>query len=83
MSKLFVKSIQAVHKAVMTYSNCISTDEGRDTKQQEQKTFQKFGLELSTPLATLRNMYIEKFGVDPITPRRSQNYEESFNVIRF
>ncbi|UOK64989.1 hypothetical protein MT997_11710 [Paenibacillus sp. OVF10] len=61
-----LKSIQAVHKAVMTYSNCISKDEGSDTKQQEQETFQKFGLELSTQLATLRNMYIEKFGVDPI-----------------
>lgn len=64
-----LKSIQAVHKAVMTYSNCIFTDEEDDTKKQEQETFQKFGLELSTQLATLRNMYIEKFGIDPITGR--------------
>lgn len=67
-----LKSIQAVHKAVMTYSNCISTDEGSDTKQQDQETIQKFGLELSTQLATLRNMYIEKFGVDPITGRSQE-----------
>ncbi|MEJ3719936.1 hypothetical protein WGM54_18260 [Paenibacillus polymyxa] len=64
-----LKSIQAVHKTVMTYSNCISSDDEVDAEKQEQETFQKFGLELSTQLATLRNMYIEKFGVDPITGR--------------
>lgn len=64
-----LKSIRAVHKAVMEYSNCICTDERDDTKQKEQETFQKFGLELSTQLATLRNMYIEKFGIDPVTGR--------------
>lgn len=64
-----LKSIQAVHKAVMTYSNCIITDDVESTKQEEQETLQKFGLELSTQLSTLRHMYIEKFGVDPITGR--------------
>ncbi|MGF7048394.1 hypothetical protein J2T13_002902 [Paenibacillus sp. DS2015] len=32
-----LKSIQAVHNAVNTYSNCISSDEGNVTKKQEQE----------------------------------------------
>lgn len=64
-----IKSIQAVHVAVRAYSKCISSDETNDTDKQEQEVFQRFGLELSTQLATLRRMYIDKFNIDPITGR--------------
>lgn len=64
-----LKSIQAVHVAVRAYSKCISSDETNEMDKQEQEVFQRFGLELSTQLATLRRMYIDKFNIDPITGR--------------
>lgn len=64
-----IKSIQAVHVAVRAYSKCIPSDETNDTDKQEQEVFQRFDLELSTQLATLRRMYIDKFNIDPITGR--------------
>lgn len=60
-----LKSIQAIHKAAITYSNCIAYKEAHDP--QEEEIFQKFGLELTTQLAVLRKMYLDKFGIDPIT----------------
>lgn len=60
------KSFQAVQRALIQYSECI-TDYPNEDQKKHQEIFYQFGLELSTQLATLRNLYIEKYNIDPVT----------------
>ncbi|MBW4084200.1 hypothetical protein [Paenibacillus sp. S150] len=58
-----LKSIQAVHLAVVAYANCICDE----IDEQERELLFASGLELSKQLAELRNMYIKQYKTDPIT----------------
>jgi hypothetical protein len=58
-----LKSIQAIHLAVVSYANCVC----EEIDEQEREMLFTSGLELSNQLAELRRMYIKQYKVDPIT----------------
>ncbi|MHA7578991.1 hypothetical protein ACX12E_01225 [Paenibacillus vandeheii] len=58
-----LKSIQAVHLAVLSYANCVC----EEIDEKEREMLFTSGLELSNQLAELRKVYIKQYKVDPIT----------------
>ncbi|MBT2293058.1 hypothetical protein J7E73_28890 [Paenibacillus albidus] len=58
-----LKSIQAVHSAVISYANCICVEANED----EREMLFASGLELSRQLSELRLLYMNQYKVDPIT----------------
>lgn len=58
-----LKSIQAVHLAIVSYANCVC----EEIDEQERELLFTSGLELSNQLAELRKMYIKQYKIDPIT----------------
>lgn len=58
-----LKSIQAVHTAVVSYANCLC----EEVDEQEREMLFAAGLELSKQLEGLRTMYTKQYKIDPIT----------------
>ncbi|MGG1612147.1 hypothetical protein [Paenibacillus sp. FSL K6-2441] len=58
-----LKSIQAVHGAVISYANCVC----EDISEKEKEIFFKFGLELAVQLQELRRLYISLYQFDPLS----------------
>lgn len=57
-----LRSIRSIHCSVLNYAHCIN--QANDGKKEH---LFAVGLELSHQLLIIRNMYIEQYGVDPIT----------------
>ncbi|MMZ60197.1 hypothetical protein D1872_222740 [compost metagenome] len=57
-----LKSIQAVHIAVLNYSNCLC----EEISEEDTELIFRLGTELSVQLKELRDLYKSLYGVDPL-----------------